>query len=277
MINKILSYDLINYNGIHITVMTLIKLIIVFVVIKILLIIIKKGFAVAGKKRGIEKEEWMTFFIILKYFIWLIGITVMLNIIGIDVTMLVAGSSALLIGLGIGMQQLLYDLFAGLILLFEKKIVVGTLIELSNEKVIKITNIKMRFSEGIDRDDIKVIIPNSKLLSDRINFWEYRSKSRFFIDVGVAYGSNPDIVEKLMLKAAKEHNECSKKPEPFVRLTGFGDSSLNFRLIFWSRNKFRINNIKSDLYKHILKLFIENKIQIPFPQMDVHITSTEKK
>jgi len=278
MLDKILSYDLINYHSIHITTEGLLKLIIVWLVTKLVLFLIKKAFKISGKKRSLMPEEWMTFFIIIKYFIWLIGITVMLNIIGVNVTMLVAGSSALLIGLGIGIQHFLYDLFAGLILLFEKKITLGTIIELSEGRVIKITNVKMRFSEGIDRDDIRIIIPNSKLLSNQINFWEHkRSKSRFNLDIGVAYGSNPELVIELIMLAVTEHKDCSKKPEPFVRLVNFGDSSLNFTLFFWSQNKFRINQVKSDLNMRILQLFTENDIQIPFPQRDVHIIQNTKK
>ncbi len=278
MLDKILSYDLINYHSIHITTEGLLKLIIVWAVTKLIVILIKKAFKISGKKRSLEPEEWMTFYIIIKYFVWLIGLTVMLNIIGVNVTMLVAGSSALLIGLGIGIQQFLYDLFAGLILLFEKKITIGTIIELPEGKVIKITNVKMRFSEGTDRDDIKIIIPNSKLLSNQINFWEHnRSKSRFSLDIGVAYGSNPELVSDLIMRAVTEHKDCSKKPKPFVRLVNFGDSSLNFTLFFWSQNKFRINQTKSDLNKGILQIFTENNIQIPFPQRDIHIIQDFKK
>jgi len=278
MLEKILSYDLINYHSIHITTESLLKLILVWGATKLIIILIKKAFKISGRKRSLQPEEWMTFFIIIKYFIWLVGITVMLNIIGVNVTMLVAGSSALLIGLGIGIQHYLYDMFAGLILLFEKKVTIGTLIELPDGNPVKITNVKMRFSEGIDRDDIKIIIPNSTLLSNQMNFWEPRkTKSRFSLELGVAYGSNPEKVSELILQAVKTHKDCSKSPEPFVRLTGFGDSSLNFQLLFWSKNKFRINQVKSDLNMKILHLFTENKIQIPFPQRDVHIIQNVKK
>ncbi len=278
MFEKILSYDLIKYHSIHITTESVLKLLIVWLVTKILLLLIKKGFRISGKKRSMQPEEWMTFYIIIKYFVWLIGFTVMLNIIGVNVTMLIAGSSALLIGLGLGIQQYLYDMFAGLIILFEKKITIGTVIELEDKRVLKITDVKMRFSEATDRNDIRVIIPNSKFLSNQINFWEQnRSKSRFLLDVSVAYGSNPDLVSELILKAAAEHKDCNDKPKPFVRLVSFGDSSLNFQLFFWSRNKFRIKQVKSDLNKGILQLFTESNIQIPFPQRDVHIIQKAKK
>ncbi len=278
MLEKILSYDLINYHSIHITTESVLKLIIVWLVTKLILILIKKGFKISGKKRSLEPEEWMTFYIIIKYFVWLIGLTVMLNIIGVNVTMLVAGSSALLIGLGIGIQQYLYDMFAGLVILFEKKITIGTVIELEDKRVAKITNVKMRFSEAVDRDDVRIIIPNSKFLSNRINYWEHnKTKSRFTLDVGVAYGSDPEKVSELISEAAKSHKNCGKTPEPIVRLVSFGDSSLNFQLLFWSKNKFRINQVKSDINKEILRLFNENNIQIPFPQRDIHIIREIKK
>ncbi|MCF6183313.1 MAG: mechanosensitive ion channel family protein, partial [Bacteroidales bacterium] len=140
MLEKILSYDLINYHSIHVTTESVLKLLIVWLVTKLILILIKKAFKISGKKRSLEPEEWMTFFIVIKYFVWLVGFTVMLNIIGVNVTMLIAGSSALLIGLGLGIQQYLYDMFAGLIILFEKKIIIGTVIELEDKRVLKITD-----------------------------------------------------------------------------------------------------------------------------------------
>ncbi len=278
MIEEFLSYRLIDYHNIQITTESILKILAVWLFTKLILILIKKGFKISGKKRGLQPEEWMTFFIIIKYFVWLVGFTVILNIIGVNVTMLIAGSSALLIGLGIGIQQYLYDMFAGLVVLFEKKITIGTIIELSDGKVIKITNLKMRFSEGTDRDDIKMIIPNSKLLSNQINFWEHgKEKSRFSLDIGVSYNSNPEEISKLILQAAKEHKDCADRPAPFVRLVNFGDSALNFKLFFWSKKKFRINQTKSDLNKSIFNLFRENNIQIPFPQRDIHIINEIKK
>ncbi len=272
MSEKILSFDLINYQNIHINVGVLLKLVLVLIITKLVIVFIKKMFKISGKKRSLRPEEWISFFIIIKYFIWLTGITLMLHIIGVNVTMLIAGSSALLIGLGLGMQHYLYDIFAGLIILFEKKVTVGTLIEFTDGEMIKITDVKMRFLEGVGRDGVLKIIPNSKVLSKQINCWEHdKIKTRFSLELRAAYGCDPEKTEQLMLQAVAKHKECCQEPAPFVRLYNFGESALQFQLFFWSKDKFRINQIKSDLNKLILQLFMENGIKIPYPQQDIHI------
>jgi small-conductance mechanosensitive channel len=271
-LEEVLNYSLFHYNSVEITVLSILKILFVIIVTKIIVVFIKKAFLIAGKRKSLAEADWSMFYIIIKYFIFLISFTYILNIVGIDVTMLIAGSSALLIGLGIGIKQYLYDLFSGMILLFERKINIGDIIELEDGKIVKITDLGMRFSLGIDRDDVIIMIPNSLLISNKIIFWKQdKSLSRFKVSVGVAYGSDTDLVAKLLIEAALMHDKVNKKRTPIARLISFGDSSLNFQLLFWTREKFRIEQIKSDINFNINKLFIENDITIPFPQRDVHM------
>ncbi len=271
-LENILNYKLFHYNTIEITVLSILKILLVIVVTRIILIFIRKAFLLAGKKKKLDEADWSMFYIIIKYFVYLLGFTYILHIIGIDVTMIVAGSSALLIGLGIGIKQYLYDLFSGMILLFERKINIGDIIELEDGKIIKITDMGMRFSLGIDRDDVIIMIPNSLLISNKIIFWKQnKGLSRFSVFVGVAYGSDTELVSKLLEKAALMHEKISKVKKPKARLKEFGDSSLNFQLLFWTQEKFRIEQVKSDINFNIDKLFRENNVTIPFPQRDVYI------
>lgn len=271
-LDNILNYKLFHYNTIEITVLSIIKILLVIVVTKIILAFIRKAFSLAGKKKKLDESDWSMFYIIIKYFVYLLGFTYILHIVGIDVTMIVAGSSALLIGLGIGIKQYLYDLFSGMILLFERKINIGDIIELEDGKIVKITDMGMRFSMGIDRDDVIILIPNSNLISNKIIFWKQNEGlSRFSVFVGVAYGSDTGLVSDLLVKAALMHEKVSDKKTPVARLISFGDSSLNFQLLFWSKEKFRIEQIKSEINFNIDKLFRENNVIIPFPQRDVHI------
>ncbi len=269
---EVLNYTIFHYNSVEITVLSIIKILLVLLVTKIILIFIRKAFSLTAKRKSLSDADWAMFYIIIKYFIYLLGLTYILHIIGVDVTMLIAGSSALLIGLGIGIKQYLYDLFSGMILLFERKIIIGDIIELEDGKIVKITDMGMRFSLGIDRDDVIIMIPNSLLISNKIIFWKQNKEfSRFSVSVGVAYGSDTNLVSKLLVEAALLHEKVSKKKKPKVWLTEFGDSSLNFKLLFWTQEKFRIEQIKSDINFNINKLFYENGITIPFPQRDVHI------
>ena len=269
---SILNYSLLQYNHVDITILSILKILSIIVFSKILINTIKKLFSISGKRKKINEAEWIMFFIIIKYFIYLLAFIYILKIIGIDVTVLVAGSSALLIGFGIGIKQYLYDIFSGMILLFEHKITIGDIIQSEDGNVVKITEIGMRYSQGIDRDNVMIIIPNSVFLSNKINFWkEHKGKSRFHIDVGVAYGSDTDKVIAALKEATLKVPKVSKSPEPIIRLTSFGDSSLNFRVLFWSEEIFRIEQVKSEVNLNINKTFIDKGITIPFPQRDVHL------
>ena len=272
-LNDFLNYSIFNYNeGVNITVLSILKIFTVIILTKIILIFVRKAFVIAGKKRSLVEADWSMFYVIIKYFIYLLAFTYILNVIGVNVTMLIAGSSALLIGLGIGIKQYLYDLFSGMILLFERKINMGDIIELEDGKIVKITDMGMRFSLGIDRDDVIIMIPNSLLISNKIIFWKQnKGLSRFSVFVGVAYGSDTELVSNLLVKAALMHEKVSKVKKPKAWLKEFGDSSLNFQLLFWTQEKFRIEQVKSDINFNINKLFIENGITIPFPQRDVYL------
>lgn len=185
---------------------------------------------------------------------------------------MLAGSAALLVGLGFGIQQIFNDLVSGIILLFEGNLKVGEIIQLENDIVGKVTMIGLRTSKIRTRDDITMIIPNSKFISDKVINWSQdQSTTRFQVEVGVAYGSDVELVTRLLLESAKENQAVETKPEPFVRFSDFGESSLNFQLLFWTNESFRCENVKSKLRYTIDRKFRENNVQIPFPQRDVHL------
>jgi small-conductance mechanosensitive channel len=191
--------------------------------------------------------------------------------IGLKLNMLLAGSAALLVGVGLGLQNTFNDFVSGIILLFEGTIKVGDVLEIDND-VVKIQQLGLRTSSAINRDDISIIIPNSLLITSRVINWSHQSKkTRFRIKVGVTYGSDVDLVLKILKESAYEHPEVKNRSSISARFVDFGNSSLDFELLFFSTDIFRIENIKSDIRKTINRKFIENNITIPFPQMDVHI------
>ena len=117
-----------------------------------------------------------------------------------------------------------------------------------------------------------MIVPNSKLVVNNVINWShYDDKVRFKVSVGVAYGTDTALVKSILLETAKEHSFVLKYPSPFVRFTDFGSSSLDFELLFYSKNFTIIEDVKSDIRFEIDRKFRESNIEIPFPQRDVWV------
>ena len=210
-------------------------------------------------------------FKIIKYFIWIIVIGIALESIGIHYNLLIASSAALLVGLGFGLQQIFNDYISGILILFEGNLKVNDVVQMQDGTIGMVKDIQLRTSKIETRDDIIIIVPNHKLISDNIINWSHMdSRTRFNVNVGVAYGSNTVLVERVLLNCANDIQEIATNPAPFVRFTDFGSSSLDFQLFFWTANTFRVENIKSKLRFKIDEEFRKNNIRIPFPQRDVH-------
>ena len=236
--------------------------------------IIKRLFYRQGNKKHVEIGQWNAIFKIIKYFIWIGAILICFDTVGIKITFLLASSAALLVGLGLGLQKIFQDIVSGFALLFEGIIKIDDIVELENNIVGRVLDIGLRTSKIETRDDIIMIIPNSKFISDIVINWSHREKNtRFNVKVGVAYGSDVEKVTSVLLECATSHKKISVSPVPFVRFNDFGDSSLDFELFFWTTDSFRVENIKSDLRYKINEQFARNGIQIPFPQRDVYIKS----
>ncbi len=208
---------------------------------------------------------------IVKYFVWVIAFGLILETIGIRVTVLVAGSAALLVGVGLGLQQTFNDVVSGIILLSERSIKIDDILEIDGD-IVKIQDIGLRTSKGLNRDQISIIIPNSLITTNKVINWSHQTiHNRFRINVGVAYGSDVDLVSEVLRESALENIKVDSKDGVEVQLLDFADSSLNFQLLFYSDEIFRIERIKSDIRKVITRKFKENDIIIPFPQRDLHI------
>ena len=223
----------------------------------------------------INSRRRLSVFLITKYLVWLLGFTVTLKVLGFDITVLLFGSTALLVGIGLGFQNIFKDLISGIFLLFEGTIKVGDIIEADGE-VGKVIEINLRSSEILTRDEVTIIIPNSKFVVEKVVNWSHdEERVRFEVNVSVAYGSDVEEVFACLEEAMSEHVEILDKPKPFVRFTNFGESALQFEMIFWSKDMFGIENVKSDLRRIVYKKLSENGLAIPFPQRDIHIKGVE--
>ncbi|CAN5423032.1 hypothetical protein BH10BAC1_BH10BAC1_00430 [soil metagenome] len=207
---------------------------------------------------------------ILKYFLLVISASLFLQIIGIDVSVIIASSAALLVGLGMGIQHLFSDFVSGFIVLLDGTIKVGDIIELEG-MIAKVKKISLRTTTVETRDDKNIILPNSSLTNKNLINWTHSEvTSRFEISVGVDYSSDVNLVIDLIKKTALENSLILKNPEPFVRLVDFGDSSIKFQLFFWTNDVFRVEQIKSDIRVILLEAFTKHGVKIPFPQRVIH-------
>lgn len=270
--HELINYKLIDSENITLTVSHLFFIIITLLVIRFILILIRKFLNRPIIAKKIDPSKSFTIYQFFKYFIWIFAIGLILDSVGIKMTLLVAGSAALFVGIGFGLQNIFKDILSGIILLIEENLGVNDVIELEGGIVGRVKQISLRTTLIETRENIIMIIPNSEFIEKRVINWSHLDElSRFSVKVGVAYGSNIELVQKILLDIAHLNKDISSKNKPFVRFTDFADSSLNFELFFWTRKSFIVENIKSDLRFAINKAFIENGVTIPFPQRDVHM------
>lgn len=228
------------------------------------------------KYKKLDHSNSYSLYQLIKYILWIISIILILDAVGIKITVLLAGAAALLVGIGLGLQQTFNDIISGIILLIEGTTKIGDVLEIDGD-IVKMQSIGLRTSKGLNRDDITVIIPNSAITTNKVINWSHQSqKTRFRIDVGTSYSSDIDLVIKLLEESAYEHPDTTDKEMIEARLINFGNSSLDFQVLFYSRNVFRIEKVKSDIRRIISRKFIEHNVTIPFPQLDVHYKSDSR-
>ncbi len=221
------------------------------------------------KRRKVEVGAQYAINQLFKYVVYVIAFILVLDNLGLDITILLGGAAALLVGIGLGLQQTFNDFISGLVLLFERTVAVGDVLEV--EGIVGIVKkIGLRASTIETRGNITVLVPNSKLVNDKvINWTHFDDKVRFELKIGVAYGTDTQKVKDILIDLANNNPYVITYPSPFVRFNNFGDSSLDFTLYFFSRNFIVIEDIKSDMRFELDKKFREAGITIPFPQREI--------
>jgi potassium efflux system protein len=184
---------------------------------------------------------------------------------GVDLTSLAVIFTALSVGIGFGLQYLAADIASGFILLFERPIRVGDRITIGEDEG-DVESINLRTTVVSTNDRIAIIIPNSKLVSQRVINWSYADpRARISIPIGVADDSDLDQVTQTLIDAAKEVDFVLPDPPPRVQFMKFGDYTLDFRLLVWTNQPRRHPQIRSDINYRIYKLFHARNIRIPYP------------
>jgi len=272
LIKDILEFKLISTETYTLSVYHLLLSLIILIATRIVLGIVTRIFMRQEKRQIIDIGKSHAILKIVRYIIWIIAILLIFDTVGFKITFLLASSAALLVGIGLGLQQLFQDFISGITMLIEGTLLVGDIVETEGGIVGKVKEIGLRTSKLETRDNIILIVPNSQLINNRLINWSHMSKTtRFGIKIGVAYGSDVEKVKTVLNNCASSHKLVLKNPLPTTFFRDFGDSSLNFELMFSTNDTFKVEIIKSDLRFSIEKAFRENGISIPFPQRDLHI------
>ena len=206
-------------------------------------------------------------------FVYFLFFMMTMGILGIDLTTLAVFSGALGIGIGVGLQKISSNFVSGFILLFDKAVEEGDLVEIGTDVTGYVRETKGRFTLVETFDGQEIMIPNEDFITSRVVNWTYsNTQGRITVEVRVSYDSDIELAYKLMLDAAKEHPRCISTPEPECFLRKFGDHSVDFVLYFWIEDVIRGRyGPQSDVMFSIWRKFKQNGIKIPFQQHDIHV------
>jgi small-conductance mechanosensitive channel len=220
-----------------------------------------------------SKKQTANMAVIFRFFLITVGFLLALLVSGIPLDRVTIILGALSVGIGFGLQSVVNNLISGIILIFERPVQTGDLVELQQYtgfiKDIGIRSSVIRTYEGAE-----VIVPNANLITQEVINWTLSNRERRVeMRVGVAYGSDVEQVTEVIGKVLKDHDKVENYPAPAVLLDGFGDSSIDFRCLIWTTDIDNWLKIKSELSTSIYNALNEANITIPFPQRDLHVIS----
>ncbi len=269
---KVLNYGFEFGDNVKITVQFVLIVTLAFIATGLLLRLIRK--IINRKLESGDELKFNSVFSFAKYFIYIVVLLISLQNAGVEISAILTASAAFMVGIGLALRTFFQDIISGIFILIDQSVHVGDVIELDG-KVGRVDEIKLRTTRAVTYDNKVLIIPNHKYLTSSLYNWTENGKeTRENVEVGVAYGSDVQLVKELITKAASSHVQVLAKPPVMVLFTDFGDSSLDFKVIFTLNNSFEAVVAKSDIRFEIDKLFRENSVEIPFPQRDVHIKNT---
>lgn len=271
-IKDFFNYSISLSENFQISVKGIVVILLLFLVTSLLLKFFKR--LLTRKLPHEDKLKFNSVFSFAQFFIYLVVVLVSLQNMGAQLTAILTASAALLVGIGLALQTFFQDIISGIFILVDQSVHVGDIIEIDG-KVGRVVEIKLRTTRAVTISNKVLVIPNHKYLTSILFNWtENGILTRETVDVGVAYGSDVKLITKLLLQAAEEHPKILKEPEPAVLFMDFGESSLDFRLVFTVDDSFTANQPKSEIRYRIYELFAEHKVTIPFPQRDVYLKQT---
>jgi small-conductance mechanosensitive channel len=256
------------------------SLIIGLLVIVITIFISRSGSALLerrlAKQRHIDPGLRYTIGRLVKYVVLTVGILLaMKQAFAIDLTSIAVIFTALSVGIGFGLQYIAADIASGFILLFERPIRIGDRVTIGEDEG-DVQTINLRTTTVVTNNRIAIIVPNSKLVSQRVVNWSYGDpRARIAIPISVADDADVDVVTKALLQAAEGVDLVLTDPKPRVQFLRFATSSLDFRLLIWTRDPRRHMQIRSDINYRISGIFRELGIRLPSPKQEVFVHGLE--
>lgn len=256
-------------KDIEVSILDVLILVVVLIIARFILRIIRR--LMTSRMPDDDVKKFKVVFSYGTWFIYVVIFLITLHSVGVNVTGVFAASAALLIGIGLALQTLFQDIISGVFILIDQTVHVGDIIELDG-KIGRVEEIKLRTTQAVTIDNKVLVIPNHLYLTNSLYNWTQNGTlTRERVKVGVAYGSDVNLVKKLLLQAANENSHVLKNPPPLVIFSNFGDSSLDFILVFTLNDSFQAAIPQSEIRFEIDRLFRENNIKIPFPQREIYV------
>jgi potassium efflux system protein len=277
---ELLSTSLFEVNQAPVTSLGLLRVLLILSVALLVSKGARRALAQLSEKRStVSQSSYYALGRVIHYFLLAIGIVVALSSIGIDFTRFALLASALGIGIGFGLQQLVSNFVAGLIILFERSLKIGDFVELQSGITGEVREINMRSTLITTNDNVDILVPNSELINNEVTNWTLREAfRRIRVPFGVAYGSDKDTVRRAALEAADAVEwtlKTARRRSPQVWLVGFGDSSLDFELVVWLIPEAvkRPAAVQAAYLWELESKLAAHGVEIPFPQRDLHLRS----
>ncbi len=273
-----LSYNFIDFKGFKLSLLSLVWLIAIYFLVHILLRIFRlflhRNFV---KRNIIDKAREFTIYSLVRYVVFTLTVLVMLGTLGVKFSWLFGAGIPLLVGIGLGLQTIFKDFVSGIVLSYEGSIKVGDIIQLDG-MMAQVRKIDLRSSKIETGDGVFIIVPNSKLLDGHIINWSHnRKETRISFGVTLAYGTDVAVARHLIYQVLIANAHVCQAPKPIIRLEDFADHGLRFKLLFWCREPWDMEDIKSEIRYSLEKALTERNIKIPYPQLDLRVVEQKEK
>ena len=256
-----------------VSVLELVEATAVVVLARIGLALVRRGLRRARRVSSMDEGKQFIIRRLLTSVVWTLAAMGVLSVLGVDLTALWAGSAALLVGVGIGLQGFFNDVISGFVLLFEGGVAVGNVLEVDGE-LVRVERIDLRSTRVVTVAGELIVLPNSKVAGEAVvNLSQGDGAMRIRVNVGVAYGSDVALVTRVLSEAMALQPEVRKDPQPAVFFQDFGESSLDFSVMGWLDDPWDRMGIQSRVRTAIDAKFREHGIVVPFPQWDVHVVN----
>lgn len=230
LFRKIFLFKIVNTEKVTISVLTVVTVILAFILTNILLRFVRK--TISKRLPVQDRNKFVSIFQVLKYGVYIIVVIFTLNASGVNMNVFLTASAALFVGLGFALQQLFQDIISGILLILDQSMHVGDIVEV-NGIVGRVEEIRLRSTRVINRDGRVLVVPNHKFMNDTLyNYTQNGNILRENVSVGVAYGTDVELVKQILLEVADSHTLVLKDPKPMVIFSNFGESSLDFELYF---------------------------------------------